>query len=299
MVSYMLLYTNPICAQMPNDGIMMQKKYFCVGANFGQSNWKNYWEGTYHRNNLNLGNIIKTNLSVMGNYGITDNVNIIFGLPYISSKATAGNMADQSGVQDGSIFLKVKTKKAFHHTKGIVVIGGSMPFNDYSPDILPLSIGLKSKTMSIRAMADYEKKDFASTISAAYIARGNVRLDRNTYYTTEMHYTNMVQMPHVFNINFRTGYRSNRWIAEAIFDQNWTLGGFDISKNNMPFVSNRMNSTQVSMHIKHEIKAVSGLSVLVDGIATIAGRNIGQDRIWNTGIFYIMDFAPKAKSTSK
>jgi hypothetical protein len=299
MVSYMLFFTNPICAQMPNDGIMMQKKYFCVGANFGQSNWKNYWEGTYRRDNLNLGHIIKTNSSIMGNYGITDNINLIFGLPHISSKATAGNLADQRGIQDGSIFLKAKTKKAFHHTKGIIVVGASMPLSDYSPDILPLSIGLKSKTISLRAMADYEKKDFATTISAAYIARGNVRLNRNTYYTTEMHYTNMVQMPHVFNINFRTGYRSNRWIAEAIFDQNWTLGGFDISKNNMPFVSNRMNSTQVSMHVKHEIKAVSGLSVLADGIATIAGRNIGQDRIWNTGIFYIMDFAPKTKSTSK
>ena len=50
-----------------------------------------------------------------------------------------------------------------------------------------------------------------------------------------MHYTNEVEMPNGSNYNLRLGYRSNRLIAEAVIN-NWTsLGGFDITRNNMPF----------------------------------------------------------------
>ena len=33
-------------SQTDQDAIMMSKNYFCGGAMYGHSSWKNYWEGT-------------------------------------------------------------------------------------------------------------------------------------------------------------------------------------------------------------------------------------------------------------
>ncbi len=50
-----------------------------------------------------------------------------------------------------------------------------------------------------------------------------------------MHNTHEVEMPNAANYNFRAGFRNYRWIAEAAVNRWVTLGGFDITRNNMPF----------------------------------------------------------------
>ena len=44
-------------AQTDIDAIMMEKNAFCVGPMYSYSSWKNYWEGTLKRENLNLGTV--------------------------------------------------------------------------------------------------------------------------------------------------------------------------------------------------------------------------------------------------
>jgi hypothetical protein len=56
-------------------------------AHVWYSSWKNYWEGTLKRENLNLGDLSLQMYSVMGNYGITNKLNVLFGLPYVKTKA--------------------------------------------------------------------------------------------------------------------------------------------------------------------------------------------------------------------
>ena len=87
-------------SQTDIDGLMMQKNFFCVGPTAGYSSWKNYWEGMLKRENLNMGRVSTTNFMLMGNYGITSKLNFLFGLPYVKTKASAGNMAGQKGLQD-------------------------------------------------------------------------------------------------------------------------------------------------------------------------------------------------------
>ena len=65
-------------AQTDIDGIMMSKNNFCTGLLYGYSSWKNYWEGTYKRDNANLGTVSTQMLGVMGNYGITNKLNLLF-----------------------------------------------------------------------------------------------------------------------------------------------------------------------------------------------------------------------------
>jgi len=288
-------------AQTDVDGLMMEKNWFCVGPTASYSSWKNYWEGTNKRDNANLGTVSTTAAMIMGNYGITSKLNVLFGLPYIKTKTSAGTMKGQQGWQDLSLFVKwvAKEKKLGNGIlKGIVIAGYATPVSDYNEDLLPLSIGLQSKTAMLRLMADYQRNHWFATISGTYNFRSNVSLDKNTYYTTELHYSSEVKMPDATYFNFRTGYRSDVWIVEAIADKFTTLGGFDITKNNMPFVSNKMNATRLGMHVKYETNFIEGLSIVADANTTIAGRNVGQSTTFGGGIFYIMDFSKKEKNTS-
>ena len=86
--------------------------------------------------------------------------------------------------------------------------------------------------------------------SATYVLRDNIKIYRTSYYTTEMHYTNEVKMPDAAQFNLRQGYRTQRLIAEALLSNWTTLGGFDITKNNMPFPSNKMNMTTAGINSK-------------------------------------------------
>ncbi len=297
----MLTMIKTSSAQTDIDGLMMEKKFFCVGPTAGYSSWKNYWEGTLKRDNLNMGRISTTNFTLMGNYGITHRLNVLFGLPYVKTKASAGNMAGQKGLQDLSLMLKwVAYQKHIAHgdLKTFLIAGYTTPLSNYNEDFLPLSIGLHSKNVTMRLMADYQRNHWFATASYTYIARSNVTLDRSTYYTTEMHYSNEVKMPDASQWNLRAGYRSETIIAEAIFNKWTTLGGFDIPRNGMPFVSNRMNATSISLNVKYETP-LDGLSVIANGSTTVAGRNVGQASGFNAGVFYIMDFNKKKKKEKK
>lgn len=288
-------------SQTDIDGLMMPKKFFCVGPTAGYSSWKEYWEGTLKRENLNMGRVSTTNFMIMGNYGLTNKINLLFGLPYVKTKASAGNMAGQKGFQDLSLLIKwVAYEK--HIAKGdlkAIAIGGySTPVSNYTADFLPLSIGLHSKNAILRAMVDYQRNHLFATASYTYMARSNVTIDRNTYYTTEMHYTNEVKMPDASQLNLRAGYRSEDFIAEAVFNKWTTLGGFDIPRNGMPFVSNKMNATSIGLNLKYETP-VNGLSVVANGSTTLAGRNVGKATGFNAGVFYIFDFGNKKKKKEK
>ena len=289
-------------AQTDMDAIMMEKNQLCLGPAFSHSSWKNYWEGNLKRDNQNLGTVTTQSFSIMGSYGISGKLNLLFNVPYIKTKASAGTLHSMQGFQDLSLFVKympVETKLG-KGTFSVYAIGGvSTPLSNYVADYLPLSIGLRSKTASARLMIDYQVGNIFATSSATYLLRDNISIDRNAYYTTEMHLTNKVGMPDATNFNFRAGYRSSKLIAEAILNKFTTLGGFDISRNNMPFPSNRMNATTVGANFKIELSKNNDLAFEGGGNTTIAGRNVGQATLFYGSIFYIIDFTRSKKSNTK
>ena len=301
VIIWLLVFTEAVSAQTDIDGIMMEKNAFCVGPMAGYSSWKNYWEGTLKRDNANLGTVSTTTFSVMGNYGLTNKLNILFGLPYIKTKASAGQLKGQSGLQDLALWLKWKaySKKIGSGRLSLFLIGGySLPVSDYTADFLPMSIGLESKNLSFRGMADYQRGSWFATVSGTYVRRSNIKIDRDAYYTTEMHYSNEVEMPDMASFNFRAGYRDKGLIAEATADNMTTLGGFDITRNNMPFPSNKMNATRIGFNFKYDMPFHPNLSLTGNAFTTVEGRNVGQSSGFNAGIFYVLDFSKKERKNS-
>jgi hypothetical protein len=288
-------------AQTDIDGIMMEKNALCIGPMAGYSSWKNYWEGTLKRDNLNLGKVSTTMYSIMGNYGITNKLNVMFGLPYVKTKASAGQLKGMKGIQDLSFWIKYKvfSKKIGQARLSLFAIGGySLPASGYTADFLPMSIGLESKNLSLRGMADYQRGSLFATVSGTYVRRSNIEIDRTAYYTTEMHYSNEVKMPDAASYNVRVGYRNKGAYAEAILDGWKTLGGFDITRNNMPFASNEMNATRIGFNFKYPMPFLPELSVTGNIMTTVAGRNVGQSTGFNGGIFYVLNLSKKEKTDS-
>jgi hypothetical protein len=286
-------------AQTDQDGLMMNKNLFCTGIIYNTSSWNKYWEGTNHRENLNLGTVSSRSVNLMGNYGIKDNLNLLFNVPYVSNNVSAGTLHAMSGLQDASAWLKWMPieKEVKNGYVSVYLLGGaSMPISDYIVDYLPVAIGLKSNTLSGRLMVDYQAGNFTITASETYTVRGNTQLERNSYYTTSAIISDQVNMPNTNTVSLRSGYRSNWLIAELILSDTKTLGGFDITKNNMPFPSNRMNATTIATNIKYEIQKVPGLSVVGGASQVIKGRNVGQSTGFYSGIFYILNFQKKEKS---
>jgi hypothetical protein len=295
--SLFLLGINHSKAQTDMDGLMMAKRNLCGGIVIGQSQWNHYWEGTRYRNNENIGTFTSQMAMAMANYGVSDKFNLIASALYINNQNSAGTLRGQQGFQDASLTAKWEFfGKGYKHAYVSFLAFGTLtaPLTNYVADYLPLSIGMQSKTASGKLMVDIQHKRWFATASTQYTQRGNVSIDREAYYTTEMIYSNLVAMPAVLSSNIRLGYRKNaELIVEAVYDRINTLGGFDIRRNDMPFLSNNMEASRIGLNWKIPVPKINGLSWLGTATTTISGRNMGQSHMVMTGLVYQGEFTSK------
>lgn len=288
-----------LLAQMDNDGLFMGKGQLCTGPVYSHNSWNNYWEGTQLRSNPNIGKVTTQSVNLMGMYGIKKKLSLFYQVPFVFTHQSTGQWKGQSGLQDLNLWLKYRphlVKVGKGKLAIIGLLGVSTPMSNYTKDMLPMSIGLGSTTGSARLMLDYLQNGWFVTASATYVWRSNVQLDRTAYYTTQMHYSSEVLMPNATQWHLRMGYRTHKMVAEAVAE-NWTTrGGFDITRNNMPFISNRMNSTRVGFHFKQEELLVKPLTLLAGAQYSVAGRNVGQSTMIYAGIAWIFQFGKNKPS---
>lgn len=289
----LLIVASTSHAQTEQDALMMGNKKLCIAGSFAFNTWENYWEGEFKRDNANIGQVETKSAMLMLNYGISNNLNLMASLPYISTKATQGTLSGMDGIQDLGVFLKWRPirLKSGNQSISLLAVGGySMPSQDYNIDFMPMTIGLGSEVLSARLIADYKINKIFATVSAAYLHRNNVEIDRPAYYTDHQINSSTVRMPDAGNFQLRTGYRDALVIAEAFLENTSTFGGFDIRKNDMPFVSNKMNSTRAGLEGKYYFRKMPALGLHANIWSTIAGRNVGQATGVMVGADYIIDF---------
>ncbi len=294
LVSCLALPALKASAQTDADALMIPKNMFCAAAVYDHSSWNDYWEGTFKRNNLNIGTLSANSYMFMGNYGITNKLDFLFTVPYITTNASAGTLHGQRGFQDLTLTLKwlpFQTEIGKGVFTAHAILSGSLPLSNYDPSFLPVSIGLGSTTISLRGLLNYQVGRFFVAGAAQYIERQNIDINQNAYFTTHEIYSNNVFMPNMNNVLVSAGYRSLKLNVEAIVQQTTTLGGFDITKNNMPFPSNTMNSTTAGGLIKYSFGAVSGLELTAGGNYVLRGRNVGQTTDFFGGVLYVFDFS--------
>lgn len=282
-------------AQMPHDAIYMPQKTACIAVSYGNSSWNSYWENTLKRDNLNIGTHTTQNVMPMVAFGVSNNLNLIVGLPYVWTKTSAGNLMGQKGLQDFSGWLKYK----FVATKGLslhAVVGGSLPVSHYVPDFLPMSIGLQAKTATGRLIANYtHKSGVYLTAHASYTYRSNITIDRDAYLANDKIYnTNEVSVPNATDAAARLGYikDGSRIQAELFVEHFACVDGDNIRRNDMPFPTNNMRMTSTGFYGKFQPKNI-GFNVRVAKV--LNGLNVGQALSYSAGLLLQLNHSSSKK----
>jgi hypothetical protein len=285
-------------SQTLTDGLMMPSKNFCTGFLYANDRWTDYWEGNLKRDNGNIGTITTQSVMWMGAYGITDKLNAIAMVPYVWTQASQGTLIGMEGIQDLTLGLKYSLLRqdiGNSMLKAFAVGTFSTPLSNYTPDFLPLSIGLGSTNLSGRLTVNYSlRKNFYANLSGGYTWRSNVELDRPSYYTQgQLYLTNEVWMPNVFDYFASLGYHNGQLQAELNFTQQVTLDGDDIRRQDMPFVSNRMNFSKAGFLVMYYLPHPKYLAVRGAVMHTVDGRNVGQSTTFMGGLLYTIIFSKK------
>ena len=211
-------------------------------------------------------------------------------IPYVQSNVTAGTLRGQSGIQDITLAFKwlvVRQQVGRGLLSLHAIASGAIPVGNYQADYLPLAIGMQNKSIAIRGLVNYQVGRFFVAGAGQYVRKDNITIDRDSYFTTEMHYTNQVALPNATNFLVSSGYRSLKFNAEATLTRVTSLGGFDITKNNMPFPSNRMNATMAGTIFKYSFQSIAGLEFTAGGNYVVAGRNVSQNTSVFGGAYYV------------
>jgi hypothetical protein len=283
-------------AQTIDDGLMMPRRVLCTGFAYMHDSWDEYWEGPLQRTNGNIGTITAESLSWMGTYGVTDRINVITMAPYVWTKASAGTLRGMDGLQDLTAAVKWNALRAgltSHGTlQAFLVASGSVPLTDYTPDYQPLSIGLGSRSASGRLTVNFQaKKGWFVEGTGAYTFRDEVTLDRPAYFDGErLVQSDQVAMPDVIDYTFRAGYWKHGLYAPISFSQRITLGGADIRRQDMPFVSNRMESSRVDALAMYYLPKPKNVVVRLGASYTVSGRNVGRSTTFLAALLYTFKF---------
>ncbi|MBX7125886.1 MAG: transporter [Cyclobacteriaceae bacterium] len=291
-------------AQTLTDGWMMKPKTFCTGFMFGHDQWKNYWEGSLRRSNDNIGKLTTQSVMYAGTLGVTEKLNIIAMLPYIWTNASQGTLHGQQGIQDLTLGAKYRVahwELGAGSLKAFGVLALSTPLTNYTPDFLPLSIGLQTKRVSWRGTLNYQLGNgWQVNATGAYTWRSNATLDRPSYYTDGQSITSSeVWMPNVIDYAVTVAYVKGSMQSYLSYLQQNTLGGGDIRRQDMPFVSNRMNYSKVEVLVMNYLPWPKGLAVRASAAYTVAGRNVGQSYTLMGGLMYTIQFKSNTDNTTE
>ena len=116
-------------------------------------------------------------------------------------------------------------------------------------------------------------------------------LDRPYYFTEDqLFFTDQVDMPNVFDYTLSAGYMKRDLMAAVTFSQQLVQGGGDIRRQDIPFVSNRMNFSKVGASGMYPIPKLRNLALQFSDTYTVDGRNVGQASTFTTGAMYRFRF---------
>ncbi len=301
----LLLLLTVLCAaqafsQTPTDGLLMPTGSLCTGFMYSHDSWKDYWEGGLKRNNGNVGTFTGDNVMWYGVYGVMPKLNVMASLPFVTNKLSAGTLKPMSGLQDLMLSAKYKlieTEAGPGKFYTYAVASFSTPLSDYTPDFFPVSLGTHTTNVGGRLTFNYSLNlGLYLNASGGYTWRSNTKLDRNEYYTNDQYYsTNEVWMPNVLDYNVDLGYHKGPLQVAVSYMQMNTQGGGDIRRQDMPFVSNRMNAKRIGGLVMYYLPWPKNFAVRASVNYTLDGRNVGQTTSLMGGILYTIYFKNSTK----
>jgi hypothetical protein len=294
----MLIAVSASCAaaQMADDESMAPKKALIAGVFYAHDSWDQYWEGTLKRSNGNIGTLTTQSVTSMIGYGVAERFSVTAALPYVWTQASQGTLRGLSGIQDLTVAAKYRllsTTPSVHGALSVVLAGtAAVPMSSYTPDFLPLSIGTGDGRAAGHLILNYQSSAaWFVNAATAYTWCSSVKLNRNSYYTNgTLYMTNQVAMPNVVDYALTAGIDRGPWRTPLTFAVQRTLGGGDIRRQDMPFVSNRMDFAKLDGSAMYTLSVPKDVSLRIGAAHVLSGRNVGQSTTLTTGALYAFHF---------
>ncbi len=268
-----LLLIAPANSQSLTDGFMKGKGHGSLVLSYS---WEQYDEFYFGTEQMDApppfgGEITTQSVSLYGIYGLTDNLDIIVNLPFITAQGANEDLdaPDQNvnGLQDVAVFLK--WRPLYIETEGgslsfLGAAGVATPLSDYADNAV-LSIGNQSTRVDARLMTQYFMNNgFFIDLQAGYSIRSN-------------------DVPNATLLAGKLGYAGKNfyldlWSETQISDSDAPdIGG-------VPFNETRVNYTQIG--ISGYVPIIGGLGVSVGVGQFVGGRNVGLATRVSGGVVY-------------
>jgi len=277
---FLFLLTFPGRAQGIIDGYMRGAGNTTVALSYSHESYSTYFVGSRPSTNTAFGTITTRSLNLYAATGLTDYLDVIVALPYISATPSMGILASQKGPQDVSLYLKARPYQVDMGKLGkvstILAAGASTPVSDYIADF-PVAIGHQSTQLDGRAVVHYQTSfgGFA-TVQGGYIRRSSVRIDR---------FDALVAVPDVWDWSAKVGFGSRQVYLDAWLNRQIARSGTDIGAG-VPFPGNAVSYTRVGYTLYASIPKVPQIGVSFGMGFTLNGTNIGKATRYSVGLVY-------------
>lgn len=263
------------------DGFMQQKGTLVSAVSYSYEQYNTYYVGGEATKNPNLGTISTNSVSLYMVGGITDYLNIVANLPYVSTKPSEGYWSPQSDIQDLSIFLRGrllnKDLADFGKLSVMLAAGYSIPLSDYIPDA-PIAIGHQTSRAEFRLVVQHQFPiGIFIMAQGGYIRNNNVTIDRGYE----------VSVPDATDLTLRVGGNIRDLYVDGWLNRQNARSGNNIGPG-VPFPTNAISFLRSGFNLYYGIPKVRNLGLSAGMAFTLTGENVGKSTRVSTGIVYTL-----------
>ncbi len=288
----MFLFTQFSMSQGPLDGFLKGQGNIVTAISFSHESFDRYYVGNQGTINRNLGTIgtNSANLFVAG--GLTEYLDLVLTLPYISTSASEGFWSDQHDFQDIAVYLKGSLFKLTVPDQSqlqlLAAVGVTTPLTDYIADA-PVSIGNQSTQIETRLIGHFKSiKGIFVTSQFGYIKRNNITLDREFE----------ISVPDAWDYVLRTGGSYKKLYVDGWFQYQNSRSGTDIGPG-VPFPSNEIDYTRVGFTLYHPLPLMNHFGISLGAAFTLNGKNIGDSNRISGALIYEFSTKKSAPQNKK
>lgn len=281
-------YSQCIISQGPLDGFLRGQGNIVTAISYSHESYDHYYVGDQKTSNQNLGTIKTKSANIYVAGGITDFLDLVVTVPYISATASEGFWSDQHDIQDIGLYLKARLYRSdSSHKNQLQLLGAAgliTPLSDYIADA-PVSIGNQSTQLESRLIGHYKCINGTFiTAQFGYIKRNNITLDRGFE----------ISVPDAWDYVLRAGGSYKKLYVDAWVQYQNSRTGTNIGPG-IPFPSNEIDFCRLGFALYHPLPVLDHFGVSLGAAFTINGKNIGQSNRISAALVY--EFSIK-KSTS-
>jgi hypothetical protein len=276
-------FVNTVQSQSPISGFMQEKGKGNISLSFSSEKYNEVYFIPEKVDGVPVFNETEvTSKSIYATYGISNQVEVVFVLPYVTAKGNATQEVltnlnlenERKGIQDVSVFVKYSPFNFNFGSSSLRLIGAlglKTPLSNYKVEEgfqSIIAIGNRSTTISTTGMAMFRMNSGA--FASAQLAGNYASKDVPNSYATEL----------------KIGYAARLFYGDAFIANQTSTGGVDIFGEGFAgyFPTTKVNYTKVGLNLYTPIYQDFGVSA---GASTlIAGRNIGKSTGFYGGLVY-------------